>query len=111
MNTAQTTTPPARRIAQILKGSALIALGPFILVACPENITAAALTFLGCTIVFILIDLVFGGDLNHAIRTRYATQIAKVKKALGDSDFHALITLPAVCLAGFIIMTVFAVSQ
>lgn len=98
---------PGARLAQLGKASILIALT----VSIAFGLTAGAVSLVAVFGAFILIDLVFGGDLNHAIRTRYATKIAKVKKALRDPDFHALCTLPAVTLAILITMIAFAVSQ
>jgi len=98
---------PGARVAQLGKASIFIALA----VSLAFGLTVGAVSLVSLFALFILIDLVFGGDLNHAIRTRYATQIAKAKKAIRDPDFHALVTLPAVSLAGLITMIACAVSQ
>lgn len=106
------TLSPTKRVKQLAKGSILIALWPFLClpVSDGQNVLASVFTFVFCLSAFVLIDLVFGGDLNHAFRARYATKIAKVKKALRDPDFHALVTFPAVILAVVLTMIAMAIQ-
>lgn len=103
------TLSPTKRVKQLAKGSILIALWPFLCLPVSDglNVLASVFTFVFCLSAFVLIDLACG-DLNHGIRTRYAKQITKIKTALIDPDFHALVTFPAIMFA--VVLTMVAMA-